>query len=645
MIPPETVRKIHEAADIVEVISDFVNLKRAGSNLKGNCPFHDEKTPSFMVSPAKQLYKCFGCGASGKPVKFIMEHEKLSYPEALKYLAKKYNIEIEERELTGEEQEQRRERESLLIVTEYAKNFFKHNLMNTEEGRNIALAYFKERQISNESIKTFDLGWSPRMRDALTKSAVSKGYKQKFLEKVGLTIHNAEKGYTFDRFAERVMFPIHSLSGQVIAFGGRTLRTDKKIAKYLNSPESDIYHKSNVLYGIYQAKESIRKNDRCFLVEGYTDVISMHQSGVKNVVASSGTALTIEQLKLIRRFTKNLTILYDGDAAGINAALKGTDLALSLELNVKVVLLPDGHDPDSFAKQHSEDELKDFLEKQAQNFILFKASLLKKISHNEPVKRAEMLTSIVKSISQVPNQILRAEYIRECSNSLGMREEVLYDELTRIMAQKFEHVRKSNFKSRNTQQKYTPQLPASIDKVYSESNEKELLYYLLNYGNEIIAEDEETNEKQTVAQFIVSELKNEELEFRNLIYKQIFEDYDRLFLESDTVPVEYFLNHENSEMRDITAEITGPEIELSKLWTKTGNSISSISSRLSELVPEAIEKYKLKLIQVKIEDILDEIRKIGSEPSEQLKPLLDEMMFLDRLKIDLLDYTEKSVLL
>ncbi len=644
MIPPETVARILETADITEVVGDFVNLKRAGTNYKGNCPFHDEKTPSFMVSPAKQVYKCFGCGASGKPVKFIMEHEKLSYPDALKYLARKYNIEIQERELTTEEASERMERESLMIVTEFARTFFIEQLHNSDEGRTIGLSYFRERGFTDAVIKKFDLGWSPRTSNALSQAGITKGYQQKFLEKVGLTIHNQERDYLFDRFAERVIFPIHSLSGQAIAFGGRTLRTDKKVAKYLNSPESEIYHKSNVLYGIFQAKEAIRKHDLCYLTEGYTDVISMHQAGIENVVASSGTSLTREQLKLIRRFTKNLTILYDGDAAGINAALKGTDLALSLELDVKVILLPDGDDPDSFARKHTTEEISDFLSKNSVSFILFKADILKNIPHNEPVKRAQMLTDIVKTISEIPNHILRTEYIRECSNALSIKEEYLYEELTRLLTQKYESVRKSNFKERDTHTAYTPALPKFIDNIYSEQNEKELLYYLFNYGIHSIAEDEHTGEKQTVANFIISELKNENLEFRNLIYQKIFEEYDRLFLESEAVPTDYFLEHEDDTVRDVTMEIVSPQRELSKLWEKRGSSVEQTATRLHELVPDAVEKYKLKLIQVKIEQIIVQLNSVADNP-ETMKQLLDDMLFLDRLKIELLKFTDKTALL
>ncbi len=423
MIPQETVQKIYDAANIVDVVQDFVSLKRAGVNYKGLCPFHGEKTPSFVVSPAKNIYKCFGCGVGGDPVKFIREHEKISFPEALRYLAKKYNIEIVEKELSNEEKEQRLERESLFVVTDFSKNFFINILNNTDEGRTIGLSYFKERGYNNETVKKFELGWSPEKRDALTQTALQKGHKLKFLEKTGLSIVKKENNYTFDRFAGRVIFPIHALSGKVIGFGGRTLKSDKKTAKYLNSPESDIYHKSRTLYGIFFAKKSIVKEDKCIMVEGYTDVISLHQTGIENVVASSGTSLTVEQIRLVRRFTKNLTVIYDGDKAGIKASLRGIDLILAEEMNVKVVLLPDGEDPDSYSKKLNFDEFADYIKENEKDFIKFKTELLLSEAKNDPVKRAELTRDVVKTIAVIPDSILRAEYIKECSLLLDTRED------------------------------------------------------------------------------------------------------------------------------------------------------------------------------------------------------------------------------
>lgn len=642
MIPPETVSKIHEAADIVDVVGEFVNLKRAGANYKGLCPFHDEKTPSFMVAPAKQIYKCFGCGASGKAVKFVMEHEKFTYPEALRWLAKKYHIEIEERELTGEEIAEKKQRESLLIINNFARKYFTEQLHDTEEGKNIGLSYFRERGFTDASIKKFNLGWSPRKRDAFTQTALAKGYKQSLLEKTGLTIVKKESNYMFDRFAERVIFPIMSLSGQTLAFGGRTLRSDKKTAKYLNSPESDIYHKSNVLYGIYQAKESIRKNDKCYLTEGYTDVISMHQAGVSNTLASSGTALTVSQLRLIRRFTKNLTIVFDGDEAGINAALKGINLALSLELNVRVVLLPEGNDPDTFAKSKSSDELIKYLETKAQNFILFKAEQLKGISLNEPVKRAQLMSDMMRSVAEVPSQILRAEYIRQAAKLLETDEKSLYTELARIMTERFDQIKKQNYRKKEKQpRRHTPQIPNFVKGIYSESNETELLKYLFNYGNHVIAEDDETGERLTVAQFIVTELKNENMEFRNLQYKKIFEEYDALFYESETGPTDYFLEHEDELVREKTLKLIEPEKELSKIWEERGSAPEKIETRLIELIPDAVEKYKLKLVEEKKLLLKEELK---NQP-ERMKEIIDEMIELDEIRKKLIDFTGKLPLL
>ena len=397
MIPKETVDKIFDAVDIYDVVKDYVNLKRAGVNYKGNCPFHDEKTPSFVVSPAKGIYKCFGCGAAGNSVKFVMEHEKVSFPEALKILAKKYHIEVVEEELTEDKIQEKQTIDSLFIVTEFAKNFFKKTLYETDEGKNIALSYFNERGFRDDIIKKFELGWSPQKRDALTENALKAGYKLQFLTETGLTIAK-ENDYQFDRFAERVIFPIHTLSGKVIAFGGRTLKADKKTAKYLNSPESEIYHKSKILYGIYFAKNAIVKHDKCFMVEGYTDVISMYQSGIENVVASSGTSLTVEQIKLVRRFTKNLSIIYDGDAAGIKASLRGINLALAEEMNVRIIALPEGEDPDTFAKKRSSEEIEKYIADNEEDFIRFKVDLFAEEAKNDPIKRAQLIKDIVKSI-------------------------------------------------------------------------------------------------------------------------------------------------------------------------------------------------------------------------------------------------------
>ncbi len=430
MIDQATIQKIFDAADIYEVVSDFVSLKKRGVNYLGLCPFHNEKTGSFTVSPAKGIYKCFGCGKGGNAVNFIMEHEQMSYVEALKYLAEKYHIPVEEKELTEEQIKEKTERESMLIVSAHANEYFQYQLWNTDEGRSVGLGYLRQRGISDEMIRKFGLGYNPEGWGAFTKAAQEKGYKKEFLVKTGLTIEN-EKGL-FDRFRARVMFPVLDLAGKVIAFGGRTMTSDKKISKYLNSPESEIYHKSKTLYGIFFAKKSIVQQDRCILVEGYTDVISFHAKGIENVVASSGTSLTIEQIRLIRRLTPNVTIIYDGDAAGIKASLRGIDLVLEEGLNVRVLLLPDGEDPDSFARSHTPQELSDFIANNETDFINFKTKLLLGSAGDDPVERARLITDIVRSIAKIPDNIVRSVYVRETAHQMDVEERVLYTEIAKV---------------------------------------------------------------------------------------------------------------------------------------------------------------------------------------------------------------------
>ncbi len=645
MIPKETVDKIFDAADIYDVVKDYVSLKRAGANYKGNCPFHDEKTPSFVVSPAKGIYKCFGCGAAGNSVKFIMEHEKVSFPEALKILAKKYHIEIVEEELTEEKIQEKQTIDSLYIVTEFAKNFFKKALHETDEGRNIALSYFKERGFRDDIIKKFELGWSPKLRDAFTKTALQKGYKLQFLTQTGLTIAK-ENDYKFDRFAERVIFPVHTLSGKVIAFGGRTLKADKKTAKYLNSPESEIYHKSKILYGIYFAKSAIVKQDKCYMVEGYTDVISMYQSGIENVVASSGTSLTVEQIKLVRRFTKNLSIIYDGDAAGIKASLRGIDLALAEEMNVRIIALPEGEDPDSFAKKHSTEEIEKYISENEEDFIKFKIDLFAEDAGNDPVKRAQLIKDIVKSISVIPDKILREQYIRTTAKRLNLKEESLFFEIRRILRKRFSDGKKNvvKFREENLRQN---KLPAQTDEVFSEPVEKEILSCLLNFGEEIIELDE-SGEKYTVAEFIISEIKNDDLEFHNLIYKEIFKEYEKKLYENNTEPIQnFFLKSNDEKISSVTAEILAPKRELSKIWEVHGTKVKDIENKLSEFVPELIDTFKLKIVQLKIEDIKRRLTELKPSENydEELNKLLNELSIFDRLKVQLTEILEKNPLL
>ena len=433
MIDQATIDRILDAAQIVDVVSEFVTLKKAGVNYKGLCPFHNEKTPSFVVSPSKGLCKCFSCGKGGNAVHFIMEHEQLNYYEALKWLANKYHIEVKERELSPEEKQVQNDRESMFVVNEFARDYFQNLLYNHVDGQSIGLAYFRQRGFRDDIIRKFQLGYSLAERDALAKEAKRKGYKEEFLEKTGLCYRRDNDGELRDRFWGRVMFPIHTLSGKVIAFGGRVLKTDGKVAKYVNSPESEIYHKSNELYGIYFAKQAIVRDDRCFLVEGYTDVISMHQAGIENVVASSGTSLTQGQIRLIHRFTNNITVLYDGDGAGIKASIRGIDMLLEEGMNIKVVLLPDGEDPDSFARKHHAADYKKYIDTHEVDFIRFKTGLLMEDVGNDPIKRAGLITDIVRSIAVIPENIVRSVYIRECSQLLQVEEKLLVQEVNKLM--------------------------------------------------------------------------------------------------------------------------------------------------------------------------------------------------------------------
>lgn len=430
MISKTTIDAVFETARVEEVIGDFVQMKKSGSNFKGLSPFSDERTPSFMVSPVKQIWKDFSSGKGGNAVAFLMEHEHFTYPEAIKYLAKKYNIEVEETEQTDEQKEQANERESMYVVSEFARDYFHKTLLNSEQGKAIGLSYFKERGFTEETIEKFQLGYSPDVWDAFTSEAIRKGYKLEFLEKTGLTIVKEEK--QFDRFKGRVMFPIHSLSGRVLGFGGRILTNEKKAAKYLNSPESEIYHKSKVLYGIYYAKQAIAKEDNCYLVEGYTDVIQLHQLGIENVVSSSGTALTPEQIRLINRLTPNITVLFDGDAAGQRASLRGIDLILEQGMNVKVCSFPEGEDPDSFSKSHTLTEVEDFLKENAKDFIQYKASLLVKEAQGDPIKKAGLVRDMVESIAKIPDVIKREIYVQECGRIMDIKEDVLFNTLAQI---------------------------------------------------------------------------------------------------------------------------------------------------------------------------------------------------------------------
>ncbi|MEX0982297.1 MAG: DNA primase [Bacteroidales bacterium] len=605
MISQETVNKIFDVVDIVEVISDYVTLKKSGTNYKGLSPFTNEKTPSFMVSPSKGIFKDFSSGKGGNAVGFLMEHEKLSYPEALQYLARKYNIELEQTELTPEEIQQRNERESLLAVTQFAQKYFTGQLY-TAEGKAVGLSYLRQRGFRDDIIEKFHLGYSPEERKALTTAALKAGYKQEFLVKTGLTIEKED--YVFDRFAGRIIFPIHGISGNFIGFGGRTLRSDKNTAKYLNSPESDIYHKSRILYGLFQAKKSIVNNNRCFLVEGYTDVIALHQAGIENVVSSSGTALTAEQIRLIKRFTENITILYDGDEAGLKASFRGIDMILEEGLNVKVLLFPEGEDPDSFSQGRSSSEFIEFIDSNERDFITFKTEVLIADTRNDPIKRAGMITDIVRSVAVIPDGIKRSVYLKECSLLLDVEEAVLYAEVNKIREQR----RESSWKrERQSPDQLVvpvqPTVPAFVQNVYSEIEEREIIYFLLKFGNRPLKISSDKNLDITVSQYIIREIQNDELQFTNLVYKAVFEDVMAIIESDRKISERVFTFHDNKEIQDLAVDIVTSKYELSKVWKRKESYIELPGENLGVEVPKALLLYKLKVVDMALDDIRKQI--------------------------------------
>jgi DNA primase len=626
MIDQVTIDKIFSAADIVEVISDFVNLKKAGQNYKGLSPFTNEKTPSFFVSPAKGIFKCFSSGIGGNAVSFLMEHEKLSYPEALRYLAKKYNIEIVEKELSEEEKQEVNERESMLAVTSFAQKQFSEWLWNREEGRAVGLSYFRERGFREPVIRHFQLGYSPEQRDAFTRLSIDKGYKKDFLVKTGLTIEKSN--YTFDRFAGRVIFPIHSLSGQVIGFGGRILKSDEKAAKYLNSPESEIYHKSNVLYGLYFAKSDIIKQDKCYLVEGYTDVISMHQTGIENVVASSGTALTSEQIRLVKRFTKNITVLYDGDEAGIKASLRGIDLILEEGMNVKVLLLPEGEDPDSYARAHSAGEFADFITENESDFIRFKTKLLIKDAKNDPVQKATLITDIVRSIAVIPDNITRSVYVRECSKLLEIDEGILYNETFKIRKNKvLQKAKSSEYAPEITTQKKSQQAPLPLEDNFL--LEKDIIRILLMYGRE---ELKNTNGKN-VAQYIVNEIKADDLEFQHPVYRKIFDEVARMVDENTEMRENHFISHIDVDISRTAADLLASNYEISQIWKKNDVRFETEDMKLKEIVPELVIAFKQKKVIALIKETQSEIAEAQkNNDNEKILLLQQKFIILNDLK-------------
>jgi len=631
MIPKETIDTIYDTAQIEEVVGDFITLKKRGANLLGNCPFHDEKTPSFTVSPAKGIFKCFGCGKGGNSINFVMEHEQLSYPEALKYIAKKYNIEIEEQELNPEQLEKANTRESLFVVNSFAKDYFKKSLHNTAEGKAIALSYFKERKVSDLMIEKFQLGYNPEAWDSLTNEALKASYKQEFLEKTGLSIFKDKKG--FDRFRGRIMFPIHSMSGRVLGFGGRILKKSDKSAKYLNSPESDIYHKSKVLYGIYFSKSAIVKQDLCYLVEGYTDVISLHQFGIENVVASSGTALSTDQIKLIGRFTKNITILFDGDNAGIKASFRGIDLILSEGMNVKVVMFPEGQDPDSYAKTIGQENIQNFVVAQAQDFMTFKTNLLKYESQNDPIKKVQLINEVVQSISVIPDDITRAVYINECSQLLEISETDIVNKIRELK-------RQSRSQPTTTTKSFIEHKPNSSQKPHKNSTahqEKDIVRFLLEYSDQKIQfEDNE----MYVAQFIISELENE-IEFTDQQYRLIFNAYANSLAKGQLLKQDFFTQHKDPNISHLAVDIISNPHAMSNRWKDHGIYTETEEMQLKTAVETAI--YSLKI--VKIEELIsNKNQELKNAESDNELGLLSEINELSKVKKEISSKLGRTIL-
>lgn len=639
MIPQDTVNRILDTAQIVDVVGDFVTLKKRGSNYQACCPFHNEKTPSFSVSPSKGIYKCFGCGKSGTAVGFVMEHENMTYVEALKYLAKKYNIEVVEKEETAEDIANRQRHESLLLVSEYAGKFFQDSLQ-TPDGQAIAYQYFRSRGLEDATIRKYGLGWAPVSRKALAEAARAAGYKEEFLTETGLCI-KYDDGRLVDRFFDRVMFPIHSHSGRIIAFGGRTLKSDKSVAKYVNSPETEIYVKSKSLYGIYFAKSEISKKDRCILVEGYLDVLSMHQLGILNVVASSGTSLTVDQIRLIHKFTDNITIIYDGDGAGIKAALRGIGLVLKEGMNVKVVLLPDGQDPDDFARRHTLDQVQDYIAQNEQDFIGFKTDLLLDEAGNDPLKRAGLINDIADTIAQIPDAVIRAMYVRSTAAKFEIDEQLLVDRISKTRKEMIEAEQNQRERERQraeaSAQTVSPQMPSApydgdvppphppampaqtvvsgpivIDAPDFAPCEKELLKFILEDGCTTLQFDRDSKyyvegDAVNVAEFIDGSLAEDEHDFENASYRKVYDEYFRMYDEGLTQEQiqTRLLNSMDEEIAAVAKELLIEKYQITV--ANYEKSLTANSTRLVQFVPKSLLAYQIKKLDKMIQELMGQL--------------------------------------
>lgn len=667
MIPKETVDKILDTAQIVDVVGDFVSLKRRGANYIACCPFHNEKTPSFYVSPAKGIFKCFGCGKSGTAVGFVMEHENISYAEALKFLARKYNIEVSEEEESVEDIVRRQRSESLLLVSEFAGGFFRDSL-KTEEGRTVGYSYLKSRGLEDATIEKFGLGWSPSGRHSLADAARKAGYKEEFLIDTGLCYKKDGSDLLVDRFYERVMFPIRSVSGRVIAFGGRTLKTDKTVAKYVNSPETEIYVKSRSLYGIYFAKNEISRQDRCYLVEGYLDVLSMHQLGIANTVASSGTSLTVEQIRLIRKFSENVTIIYDGDSAGIHAALRGIGLVLKEGMNVRIVLLPDGDDPDSYAKKHTLDEVRDFIASNEQDFITFKSDLLLGEAGSDPLKKAGLINDIADTIALIPDAVKRSVYVEACSVRFGIESQILFDRIRETRTQ----ILLDEKKQREAQQRrdaaksgsdaalpddaggympddipledypgmsggQAPQAGTPLNDPYLAPCEKELLGFIVEHGDELLEFDKDSEFYSaeepaiTVAEFIDSAFAADEVEFSNDVYRKMYDEYFRMYddgLSQGQIRLR-LMNSMDKEIADTAAELLVEKYIITV--ENYRKSLTALGTQLVIFVPKAVLAYQVRRLDKKLKKLSDDLA--AEKDDDRQLALLNEITRWNKARI------------
>ena len=655
MIDRDTIDRIYAAADIVEVINDYVTLKRKGVNYQACCPFHNEKTPSFVVSPSKGLFKCFGCGKGGNAVSFVMEHENITYPEALKVVAKKYGIEVKEREETEEDIRRNNDRESMFMLNSWASDYFTNVLHNTDEGLSVGLSYFRQqRGFSEATIKKFGLGFCPSSGDKMTQDALRAGYKEEFLLSTGLSIKRESDGAIFDRFRERVMFPVHNVSGRIVAFGGRTLRTDKKVAKYQNSPESEIYSKKNEIYGLFFAKKAIQQQNYAIMVEGYTDVISMHQSGVENVVASSGTSLTTEQIRLLSRFTKNITVMYDGDSAGQHASLRGIDMILKEGLNVRVVLLPAEDDPDSFARSHSAEEVREYVKQNSQDFISYKAKLLLADAGNDPVKLSEVTRDIVQSIAEIPDSIQRSFYIKECTKIMNMSEDILVTEVAKRRVNSLGDREASEFIQRESRRywKNREEAPQSEEGIRFgnltigsslEAIEKELIYYLVVHGGKNYEFREGRKiVPMNVAETILDEMEVDKMHFHNEVYNKIYELYRAAYSAGRILLPDELATHNDIDVCDAATDLffIDDQYAMSEIWTKKDVHTTTESEVLAKGVPKAMQLFKTKVVTGMIADLQARLADEDISEEEQLD-IASEMARLNRLKVMLARKTNR----